>query len=88
MTFAFRRPIGAFVTALGTRVAEPSVFKVELELVPATSAPSTLLLDDIRTATTSAPISDSSRLIGNRFWPSGALARSAKPKARVSMGAE
>ena len=27
-------------------------------------------------------------LIGNRFWPSGALARSLKPKACVSMGAE
>ena len=26
------------------------------------------------------------RLIGNRFWPSGALARSLKPKACVSMG--
>src|SRR5258707_219983 len=30
----------------------------------------------------------SHRLIGNRFWPSGALARSLKPKACVSMGAE
>ena len=28
------------------------------------------------------------RLIGNRFWPSGALTRSLKPKACVSMGAE
>jgi hypothetical protein len=27
-------------------------------------------------------------LIGNCFWPSGALARSLKPKACVSMGAE
>ena len=27
-------------------------------------------------------------LIGKRFWPSGALARSLKPKACVSMGAE
>ena len=27
------------------------------------------------------------KLIGNRFWPSGALARSLKPKACVSMGA-
>ena len=27
-------------------------------------------------------------LIGNRFWPSWALARSLKPKACVSMGAE
>ena len=27
-------------------------------------------------------------LIGNRFWPSGALSRSVKPKACVSMGAE
>src|SRR5205823_2678988 len=29
-----------------------------------------------------------SRLIRNRLWPSGALARSLKPKACVSMGAE
>jgi hypothetical protein len=63
MAFAFRRPIAAFVTALGTRVTKLSVFKVELELVPATSATSTPLLDDIRTATTSAPISDSSRMM-------------------------
>jgi hypothetical protein len=27
-------------------------------------------------------------LIGNRFWPSGALAGSLKPKACVSMGAQ
>jgi hypothetical protein len=27
-------------------------------------------------------------LIGNRYWPFGALARSLKPKACVSMGAE
>ena len=63
MAFAFRRPIAAFVTALGTRVTKLSVFKVELELVPATSATSTPLLDDIHTATTSAPISDSSRMM-------------------------
>jgi hypothetical protein len=63
MAFAFRRSIAAFVAALGTRVTKLSVFKVELELVPATSAISTPLLDDIRTATTSAPISDSSRMM-------------------------
>jgi hypothetical protein len=52
------------VTALGARVSKLSVFKVELELVPAASAAvSTPLLDDIRSATTSATISDSSRMM-------------------------
>jgi hypothetical protein len=61
IAFVFRRPLATFVRALGTRVTKLSLFKVELELVPATSATSTPLLDDIKTATTSAPISDSSR---------------------------
>jgi hypothetical protein len=61
----FRRPLAAFVGALGSRVTKLSLFKVELELVPATpaTATSTPLLDDIKTATTSAPISDSSRMM-------------------------
>jgi hypothetical protein len=56
-----REPVRDFVTALGTRVTKLSVFKVELELVPAATAASGPLLDDLRTATTSAAISDSSR---------------------------
>ena len=58
---AFRRPIALFVSALGSRITKLSIFKVELELVPATAATSTPLLDDIRTATSSAAISDSTR---------------------------
>ena len=57
----FRKPLGEFVGALGTRVTKLSVFKVELELVPAATAVVSPLLDDIRTVTTSAAISDSSR---------------------------
>jgi hypothetical protein len=64
VAFILRRPLAAFATALGTRVTKLSVFKVELELVPAASAAvSTPLLDDIRSATTSATISDSSRMM-------------------------
>jgi hypothetical protein len=63
MALVFRRAIGAFVSALGTRVTKLSLFKVELELVPASSATSTPLLDDIRTVTTSAQINDSSRMM-------------------------
>ena len=49
----FRRPLALFLGALGSRVTKLSIFKVELELVPATSATSTPLLDDIRAATSS-----------------------------------
>jgi len=61
----FRRPLGAFVGALGSRVTKLSLFKVELELVPATpaTATATLLLDEIKTATTLAPIGDSSQMM-------------------------
>jgi|SRR5882724_7289892 len=58
---AFRGPISVFVSALGSRITKFSLFKVELELVPATAASSMPLLDDIRTATNSAAISDSTR---------------------------
>jgi len=57
----FRRPISLFVNAIGGRITKFSLFKVELELVPATAATSTPLLDEIRTATSSAVISDSTR---------------------------
>ncbi len=55
-----REPLREFVTALGTRVTKLSIFKVELELVPAATAASGALLDEFRTATTGAAISDSS----------------------------
>ncbi len=58
-----RRPIALFVSALGSRITKLSLFKVELELVPASAATATPLLDDIRTATNSAAISDSSRMM-------------------------
>src|SRR5580765_4530184 len=59
MAVVFRRPLNAFLGALGTRVNKLSVFKVELELTPAKSATSTPLLDEIRAVTTAAPIADS-----------------------------
>ena len=57
----FRRPIAQFVSALGSRITKLSLFKVEL--VPASAATITPLLDDIRTATNPAAISDSSRMM-------------------------
>ncbi len=57
----FHRQIALFMSALGSRITKLSLFKVELELVPATAATTTPLLDDIRTATSPAEISDSSR---------------------------
>jgi hypothetical protein len=59
----FRRAIAGFVSALGSRVTKLSLFKVELELVPASAATSTPLLDDIRTQTNPALISDSTRMM-------------------------
>jgi hypothetical protein len=59
----FRKPISVFVSALGTRITKLSLFKVELELVPAMAATTTPLLDDIGTAANSAAISDSSKLM-------------------------
>lgn len=59
----FRRPIAQFVSALGSRITKLSLFKVELELVPASAATIAPLLDDIRTATCPAEISDSSRMM-------------------------
>jgi hypothetical protein len=58
-----REPIHGFVTALGTRITKLSIFKVELELVPAAAGAEGPLLDDLRTATTSADISDSFRTL-------------------------
>lgn len=54
------RPLSMFLGAIGSRITKLSVFKVELELVPATSTATTPLLDEIRSATTAAMVSDSS----------------------------
>ena len=59
----FRKSLAAFVTSIGSRITKLSVFNVGFELVPATAATATPLLDDIRTATNSAEISDSSRMM-------------------------
>lgn len=59
----FFQPISRFVSAIGSRITKLSIFKVEVELLPATAAVSTPLLDDIRTATSSADINDSSRMM-------------------------
>ncbi len=58
---AFRRPLSSFLSGLASRVTKLSAFKVELELATAPSAATGPLLDDIRSATTAAAISDSSR---------------------------
>jgi hypothetical protein len=63
LAFAFRRRLAEFVAALGARVTKLSVFKVEIELIPATSATSTSLLAEIKADPTSASISDSSRMM-------------------------
>src|SRR5437016_8462950 len=44
----FHRQIALFMSALGSRITKLSLFKVELELVPATAATTTPLLDAIR----------------------------------------
>jgi hypothetical protein len=54
------KPLTGFITAIGGRITKLSLFKIELELKPAEAAAS-ILLDDLRTATTPAEISDSSR---------------------------
>jgi hypothetical protein len=61
MALAFRRPLGDFLSGLAGRVTKLSVFKVELELTATPSAAVSPLLDDIRSATTPASISDSTR---------------------------
>jgi hypothetical protein len=61
MALAFRRPLGDFLGGLAGRVTKLSAFKVELELAAVSSDASSPLLDDIRSATTPAAISDSSR---------------------------
>jgi hypothetical protein len=57
----FRRPLSAFMSVIGRRITKFSIFKLEVELPPATAATTAPLLDDIRTVTTAAEISDSTR---------------------------
>jgi hypothetical protein len=59
----FRRSLGTFLTALGSRITKLSLFKVELELVPAKPASAVPLFDDIRSAANAAEISDSSNMM-------------------------
>ena len=61
MAQLFRRPLTAFLGAIGGRITKLSLFKVELELVQARSATSTPLLDEIRSGAIAAPIANSSR---------------------------
>jgi hypothetical protein len=63
MAFAFRRALSDFLSGLATRVTKLSAFKIEFELATAPSAVTSPLLDDIRTATSSAAISDSTRMM-------------------------
>lgn len=63
IALAFRNPLGSFLSGLAGRVTKLSAFKVELELTAAPAAATSPLLDDIRNATTSASISDSSRMM-------------------------
>jgi hypothetical protein len=63
IALAFRDPLGRFLIGVAGRVTKLSAFKVELELTATPSAAASPLLDDIRSATTSASISDSSRMM-------------------------
>lgn len=56
-----KRPISDFVRAIGGRINKLSVFNVEVELSAAKEAPAKPLLDEIRTATNAALISDSTQ---------------------------
>lgn len=59
----FRKPIGDFIGAIGGRISKLSVFSLQLELTAAKPLSTTPLLDDIRAATSSALVSDSSRMM-------------------------
>ncbi len=63
IALAFREPLSQFLSGLSGRVTKLSAFKVELELATAPAAGSGPLLDDIRSATTLAPIADSTRMM-------------------------
>jgi hypothetical protein len=63
IALVFRRPLGLFFSTIGGRITKLSLLNVELELVPATPAASTPLLDDIRSVGLGAEISDSSRML-------------------------
>ena len=59
----FREPIGDFIGDIGGRISKLSVFSLQFELAAAKSSTTTPLLDDIRAATSSAQVSDSSRMM-------------------------
>jgi hypothetical protein len=59
MALAFRRPLGEFLSGLSGRVTKLSVFKVELELAAAPTPATSPSLDEIRSATTIAPMGGS-----------------------------
>jgi hypothetical protein len=63
IALVFRRPLALFFSTIGGRITKLSLLNVELELVPATPAASTPLLDDIRSVSLGAEISDSSRML-------------------------
>lgn len=63
IALAFRKPLSAFLNGLSGRVTKLSAFKVELELAAAPSAAAGPLLDDIQSATTSAEMLNSTRMM-------------------------
>lgn len=63
IAFVFYRPLTLFMSDLGSRITKFSIFKVELELVPASAAIPTPLLDDIRTVAQAADINDSTNMM-------------------------
>lgn len=63
IALVFRKPLGKFLGGLAGRVTKLSAFKVEMELAKAPSVAAGPLLDDIRSATTLAPIADSTRMM-------------------------
>jgi len=63
IAFVFRTPLGNFLSGVAGRVTKLSAFKVALELATAPSAAAGPLLDDIRSATTLANVSDSTRMM-------------------------
>jgi len=59
----FRGPIGDFISGIGGRINKVSVFNFQFELSAARPTATTPLLDDIRAATNSAEVSDSTRMM-------------------------
>ena len=63
IALVFYRPLTLFMSALGSRITKFSIFKVELELVPASAVSSTPLLDEIRSIAQGAVIGDSTNMM-------------------------